>query len=167
MSAKFEGNFSTFSKTSWQFTTIKYCESSIYRLLFFVGLNAKEAWSHMMFEGKWKWFLSKEETWTTIACLQEHLSWWVYTLFTLIALRRGVSPVLIHNSTTGKWIDANDKSGHVILRLPHRYAVKTDPPLHVSLNNFATRPSFKNPRDNFLTKWTMKSKVCLHFQGDI
>ncbi len=29
---------------------------------------------------------------------------------------------------------------------------KIKPPLHVSLNNFVSRPSFKNLRDNLLTK---------------
>ncbi len=31
--------------------------------------------------------------------------------------------------------------------------MKTDPPLHVSLNISVTRPSFKNLGDKFLTKW--------------
>ncbi len=44
---------------------------------------------------------------------------------------------------------------------------KNRPPLHVSLNNFVTRPSFKNLRDKFLTKWPRISKVCLHFQCDL
>ena len=57
----------------------------------------------------------------------------------------------------------------ILLRLPHRYAtlyIKSDPPpLHVSLNNSVTgtRPSFKNLRDNFLTKWPGVPKVCLPF----
>ena len=34
-------------------------------------------------------------------------------------------------------------------------------PLHVSLNNFVYRPSFKNLRDDFLTKWPKMSKVSL------
>ncbi len=41
------------------------------------------------------------------------------------------------------------------------------PPWPVSLNNSATRPSFKNLSDNLLTKWPRMSKVYLHIQGDL
>ncbi len=40
-----------------------------------------------------------------------------------------------------------------ILRLEDTYGAKIRPPLNVSLNNSVNRPSFRNMRDNFLTKW--------------
>ncbi len=56
------------------------------------------------------------------------------------------------------------------LRILARYDAKItekQTPLHISLNNSATRPSFKNLYILFLTKWPKMSKVCLHFQGDL
>ena len=41
--------------------------------------------------------------------------------------------------------------------------LKIRPPLHVWLNNSIARPSFKNLRDNFLTKWSRMPKVCYGF----
>ena len=58
-------------------------------------------------------------------------------------------PILAHN-----W--------KVILMLEDTYGAKIRPLLQVSLNNFVIKPSFKNLRDNFLTKWPRMSKVCLH-----
>ncbi len=50
-------------------------------------------------------------------------------------------------------------------RLPYRYAAKTDPPLHVSLNISAARPSFKNLYVLFLTNFcthVAMSNIILH-----
>ena len=52
------------------------------------------------------------------------------------------------------------------LRLPHIGLLEEQTPC-MSLNNFTTRTSLKNLRDNFLTKWPRMSKVCLHFQGEL
>ena len=54
-----------------------------------------------------------------------------------------------------------------ILRLEDTYGAKIRPPLHVSHNNSVIRPSFKNMRDNFLTKWPMMPKVCLYLESDL
>ncbi len=34
-------------------------------------------------------------------------------------------------------------------------------------NNYFTRPSVKDLRDNFLAKWPKLSKVCLHLKRDL
>ncbi len=57
------------------------------------------------------------------------------------------------------------------LRLPGTHGAKINEkqiPLHVSLINSVTtcRPSFKNLRSFFFTKWPLMSKVCLHVKGE-
>ncbi len=47
----------------------------------------------------------------------------------------------------------------VCLRLEDTYGARIRPPLHVSFNNYVIRPSIKNLRDNFLTKWP---RMCVY-----
>ncbi len=53
------------------------------------------------------------------------------------------------------------------LKVTRYICLRIRPPLHVSLNNFVARPSFKNLRTVFLTKWPRMSKKCLHLKNDL